>query len=327
MPATSRPDPTPLAGHHVLVTGGAGLIGSHLVDALIARGARVTCVDDFRSGTRANLARAAASGRLTVVERSVTDLEPVDADLVFNLACPASPTFYQRDPVGTIETCVLGAMRAFAIARSRGVPVVHTSTSEVYGDPEVHPQTEDYWGHVNPVGVRACYDEGKRCVEALAASHAQQHGQDIRIARIFNTYGPRMRSDDGRVVSNFIVQALAGRPLTLHGDGTQTRSFCYVGDTVAGLLALAAARPAPFAPVNLGNSEEVSMADLAKRVVALTASRSAIVVEGRPQDDPHRRRPDITRARERLGWSPTVPLDEGLRRTIDDFRGRSAMAA
>ena len=303
---------------HVLVTGGAGLIGSHLCDALLARGSRVTCVDDFRSGSRRNLAAAIATGRLELVELNVVDLVAAadDIDAIFNLACPASPPFYQRDPVGTLETCVLGAMRVFAAANRLGVRVVHTSTSEVYGDPLEHPQSEGYWGNVNPVGARACYDEGKRCVEALAASHARQHGLDVRVARIFNTYGPRMRSDDGRVVSNFVVDALAGRPLTVYGDGSQTRSFCYVEDTVAGLIALADAPRAGFEPINLGNPEEVSIGELARRVVELTGSRSPIIHRPLPEDDPHRRRPDVGRAAQRLGWKPTTPLDVGLSRTI-----------
>ncbi|MFO1281714.1 MAG: UDP-glucuronic acid decarboxylase family protein [Burkholderiales bacterium] len=303
---------------HVLVTGGAGLIGSHLCDALLARGSRVTCVDDFRSGSRRNLAAAIATGRLELVEQNVVDLVAAadDIDAIFNLACPASPPFYQRDPVGTLETCVLGAMRVFAAANRLGVRVVHTSTSEVYGDPLEHPQSEGYWGNVNPVGARACYDEGKRCVEALAASHARQHGLDVRVARIFNTYGPRMRSDDGRVVSNFVVDALAGRPLTVYGDGSQTRSFCYVEDTVAGLIALADAPRAGFEPINLGNPEEVSIGELARRVVELTGSRSPIIHRPLPEDDPHRRRPDVGRAAQRLGWKPTTPLDVGLSRTI-----------
>ena len=308
-------------GRRVLVTGGAGLIGSHLVDALVAGGASVVCVDDLRSGRRDNLRDALATGRLELVVEDVAALRDVEVDLVYNLACPASPVFYQRDPVGTLETCVLGAIRVFALARRLGVPVVHASTSEVYGDPLVHPQGEGYWGNVNPVGARACYDEGKRCVEALAASHARQHGLDVRVARIFNTYGPRMRADDGRVVSNFIVQALAGAPLTLHGDGSQTRSFCYVSDTVAGLVALAEAPAAPFAPVNLGNPDEVTMAELARRIIALSGSRSTVAFGRLPDDDPARRRPDVERARTRLAWVPTVSLDDGLSRTIDHFRG------
>jgi UDP-glucuronate decarboxylase len=303
---------------HALVTGGAGLIGSHLCDALLARGARITCVDDFRSGSRRNLAAAIATGRLELVDLNVVDLVAADDDIdaIFNLACPASPPFYQRDPVGTLETCVLGAMRVFALANRLGVRVVHTSTSEVYGDPLEHPQSEGYWGNVNPIGARACYDEGKRCVEALAASHARQHGLDVRVARIFNTYGPRMRSDDGRVVSNFVVDALAGRPLTVYGDGSQTRSFCYVEDTVAGLVALADAPRSAFEPVNLGNPEEVSIGELARRVVELTGSRSPIVHRPLPEDDPHRRRPDVGRAAQRLGWRPTTSLEVGLARTI-----------
>jgi UDP-glucuronate decarboxylase len=301
---------------HYLVTGGAGLIGSHLCDALVARGDRVTCVDDLRSGTRDNLAHAASSGRLVLVEGDVVSLADVDADAIFNLACPASPTFYQRDPVGTLETCVLGAMRVFALARRRQVPVVHASTSEVYGDPEIHPQAEDYRGNVSLTGPRACYDEGKRCVEALAASHARQNGLDVRIARIFNTYGPRMRTDDGRVVSSFAVAALANAPLVVGGDGRQTRSFCYVDDTVAALLALADAPRRAFEPVNVGNPDEVTILELARRIVALAGSRSAIVHAPLPDDDPRRRRPDIALARARLGWEPRVPLDEGLLRTL-----------
>ncbi|CAG0974395.1 UDP-glucuronate decarboxylase [Burkholderiales bacterium] len=310
-----------------LVTGGAGLIGSHLCDVLLARGAHITCVDDLRSGSRGNLASAIASGRFTLVERDVAAFDDVQVDAIFNLACPASPTFYQRDPVGTLETCVLGAMRVFSLARRLGVPVVHASTSEIYGDPAVHPQSEDYWGNVNPIGPRACYDEGKRCIEALAASHASQHGLDVRIARIFNTYGPRMRADDGRVVSNFVMNALAGEPLTVGGDGAQTRSFCFVDDTVAGLVTLADATRRAFEPVNLGNPDEVSMLALAQRIVALSGSRSAIVHGPRPVDDPHRRQPDISLARARLGWWPRVSLDEGLARTIDWFRRAHAFPA
>lgn len=310
--------------HRYLVTGGAGLLGSHLIDALVARGAHVTCVDDLRSGERANLDGAAATGRLAFVETGVASLPDVDVDAIFNLACPASPVFYQRDPVGTLETCVLGAMRVFSLAGRRGIPVVHASTSEIYGDPVIHPQPEDYWGHVNPIGPRACYDEGKRCVEALAASHARQHGLDVRVARIFNSYGPRMRVDDGRVVSSFVVSALAGEPLAVSGDGSQTRSFCYVSDTIAGLVALADAPALPFQPVNLGNPDEVPILELARRIVALTGSRSTIRHVGRPEDDPHRRRPDIALARERLGWRPVVPLDDGLARTIAWFRARAA---
>ncbi|HVJ74851.1 MAG TPA: NAD-dependent epimerase/dehydratase family protein [Casimicrobiaceae bacterium] len=312
--------PAPRPSRHYLVTGGAGLIGSHLCDALVARGDRVTCVDDLRSGTRDNLAHAAASGRFTYIEGDVAALGDVDVDAIFNLACPASPTFYQRDPVGTLETCVLGAMRVFALARRRQLSVVHASTSEVYGDPEVHPQTEDYRGNVSPTGPRACYDEGKRCVEALAASHARQHGLDIRVARIFNTYGPRMRVDDGRVVSSFAVAALANVPLVVGGDGRQTRSFCYVDDTVAALVALADAPQRAFEPVNVGNPDEVTILALAQRVVALAGSRSTIVHAPLPDDDPRRRRPDISLARERLGWQPRVGLDQGLARTIGWFR-------
>ena len=305
---------------HYLVTGGAGHIGSHLCDALVARGDRVTCVDDLRSGSRDNLAHAAASGRFAHVEGDVAALGDFDVDAIFNLACPASPTFYQRDPVGTLETCVLGAMRVFALARRRGLPVVHASTSEVYGDPDVHPQSEDYRGNVSPTGPRACYDEGKRCVEALAASHARQHGLDVRVARIFNTYGPRMRADDGRVVSSFTVAALANAPLVVAGDGRQTRSFCYVDDTVAALLALGDAPRRAFEPVNVGNPEEVTILELARRIVTLAGSRSSIVHAPLPDDDPRRRRPDISLARARLGWQPRVPLDEGLARTIGWFR-------
>jgi len=310
----------PPDSRHYLVTGGAGLIGSHLCEALVDRGARVTCVDDLRSGLRANLAHAESSGRFAFVEADVASLPDLEVDAVFNLACPASPTFYQRDPVGTLETCVLGAMRVFALARRRGIPVIHASTSEVYGDPEVHPQAEDYWGHVNPIGPRACYDEGKRCVEALGASHARQHGLDVRIARIFNSYGPRMRVDDGRVVSSFVVSALAGEPLSVSGDGAQSRSFCYVVDTVAGLLALADAPRRAFGPINLGNPEEVTILELARRIVALAGSSSTIRHVGRPEDDPHRRRPDIALARSTLGWEPRVALDDGLAKTIDWFR-------
>ncbi len=294
----------PPDSRHYLVTGGAGLIGSHLCEALVDRGARVTCVDDLRSGSRANLAHAESSGRFAFVEADVASLPDLEVDAVFNLACPASPTFYQRDPVGTLETCVLGAMRVFALARRRGIPVIHASTSEVYGDPEVHPQAEDYWGHVNPIGPRACYDEGKRCVEALAASHARQHGLDVRIARIFNSYGPRMRVDDERVVSSFVVSALAGEPRCRCRATARSRDRSASWATPSRGSSRWPTRRAPFGPINLGNPEEVTILELARRIVALAGSSSTIRHVGRPEDDPHRRRPDIALARAVLGWQP-----------------------
>jgi len=316
--------PAPRPSRHYLVTGGAGLIGSHLCDALVARGDRVTCVDDLRSGTRDNLAHAAASGRFTYIEGDVAALGDVDVDAIFNLACPASPTFYQRDPVGTLETCVLGAMRVFALARRRQLSVVHASTSEVYGDPEVHPQPETYWGNVNPIGPRGVYDEAKRYAEALTMAYHRQQGVDTSIVRIFNTYGPKMRPNDGRAIPNFLSQALAEKPLTIYGDGSQTRSFCYVDDLIRGLVLLA--ESGEHLPVNVGNPGEYTILQLAEAILAATGSPSQILYEALPVDDPQVRQPDITRARQILGWQPEIELDEGLRRTLASLERDSTRA-
>ncbi|MGU3668354.1 UDP-glucuronic acid decarboxylase family protein [Methylobacterium sp. A49B] len=309
------------SGIRVLVAGGAGFIGSHLIDALLADGARVTCVDSLLTGRRANLAHLANEARFDFVEADVT--EPLPAlprfDWVFNLACAASPPHYQADPVHTMMTSVLGTGRLLEIARDAGARFLQASTSEVYGDPERHPQQESYWGNVNPTGPRACYDEGKRSAETLTFDFERQHGLDIRVARIFNTYGPRMRADDGRVVSNVICQALAGDDITVYGNGEQTRSFCYVSDLVDGLLRLMAAETPLAGPVNLGNPRELTVGALVDLVVRMTETPSRIVRRPLPVDDPQRRRPDITRAETLLGWSPRVPLEEGLEATIAWF--------
>ncbi len=303
----------------VLVAGGAGLIGSHVCARLLEAGRRVLCVDNFRTGSRANIRPFAAHRRFTLVEHDVVEPLQVDCDLILNFACPASPRHYQLDPVYTAKVNVLGAINLLDLAHRLRVPILQASTSEVYGDPAVHPQTESYWGHVNPIGPRACYDEGKRCAETLFMDFHRQHGTSVKIARIFNTYGPNMHPDDGRVVSNFIVQALVGEPITLYGDGTQTRSFCYVDDTVAALLRLAESPTELTGPINVGNATETPMLDLAHLVLELTGSSSPIVFEPLPVDDPVQRRPDLARAIEELDWQPTVPLRVGLMRTIEYF--------
>lgn len=306
-------------GSRILVTGGAGFIGSHLCERLLARGHEVLCLDNFFTGSKRNVAHLLGNPYFELVRHDVTFPLYVEVDQIFNLACPASPIHYQRDPVQTTKTSVHGAINMLGLAKRLKARIFQASTSEVYGDPEVHPQPEGYWGRVNPVGPRACYDEGKRCAETLFFDYHRQHGLDIKVARIFNTYGPRMHPDDGRVVSNFIVQALRNEPITIYGDGTQTRSFCYVDDLIEGILRLMD-MPAEFTgPVNLGNPEEFSMLELAEHVKNLTGSRSPLVFRPLPTDDPRQRKPDITLARESLGWHPTVSLREGLRRTIDYF--------
>ncbi|KQW43257.1 MULTISPECIES: UDP-glucuronic acid decarboxylase family protein [unclassified Roseateles] len=306
----------------VLVTGAAGFIGSHLCEALLARGHRVMAVDNLSTGDVAHLERLLGHKGFTFSKRDV-GLEPTpemsDAGRIFNLACPASPAHYQQWPVDTVLSSVLGAWRLLELARASGARLLHTSTSEVYGDPQQHPQREDYWGHVNPNGARSCYDEGKRCAEAMLMAWRQQHGVDVTMARIFNTYGPRLSPGDGRVVSNFIVQALQGDDLTVYGDGQQTRSFCYVDDTLRGLLALMDS--SEIGPINIGNPGEHTMLQLAEMVLRLTGSRARLVFKPLPQDDPRRRCPDISLARERLGWQPEVALEDGLQRTIHHFRG------
>ena len=308
------------SGQRTLVTGGAGFLGSHLCDALIRRGDDVLCVDNFHTGTRDNIAALLGHPRFELLHHDVTLPLDVEVDRIFNLACPASPVHYQHDPVRTTRTCVHGAMNMLALAERRRARILQASTSEVYGDPEVHPQPESYWGRVNPIGLRSCYNEGKRCAETLFFDYRRQYDLQIKVVRIFNTYGPRMYVDDGRVVSNFIVQALRGDDVTLYGDGSQTRSFCYVDDLIAAMLA-AMDTPAGFTgPVNVGNPAELSMRALAERVLQLSGSASRIVHHPLPPDDPKVRRPDIGLARQALGWQPKVSLDEGLRKTIDYFR-------
>ncbi|MGY1750048.1 UDP-glucuronic acid decarboxylase family protein [Modestobacter sp. SYSU DS0511] len=304
----------------VMVTGGAGFIGSHLCDRLIDLGHDVLCVDNFYSSTKANVAHLLGHPRFELMRHDVTFPLYVEVDEIYHLACPASPIHYQRDPVQTTKTAVHGSINALGLAKRTGARILLTSTSEVYGDPEVHPQTEDYWGRVNPIGPRACYDEGKRAAETLFFDYWRQHGLDIKVVRLFNTYGPRMHPQDGRVVSNFVVSALAGEPLTVYGDGSQTRSFCYVDDIIDGLVAMMDSPREVTGPINLGNPGEFTIRELADLVVELSGSTSTLDRRPLPVDDPTRRQPDITRARESLGWAPTVELREGLQRTIEHFR-------
>jgi UDP-glucuronate decarboxylase len=310
-----------------LVAGAAGFVGSHLCERLVQAGWTVIALDDLSTGAAVHLAPLQAHPRFRFVRHDITAALPEvrAVDRIFNLACPASPAYYQRHPVKTVLASTLGTWNLAELALERGARLLHVSTSEVYGDPQVHPQPERYWGHVNPTGPRACYDEGKRCAEALLTSAQRERGLDVRIARLFNSYGPRLRAGDGRVVSNFVVQALAGEPLTVYGDGTQTRSFCFVDDTVDGLLALMDSDLAT--PVNIGNPDEHTMLELAAHVIAATGSRSTLVFRPLPVDDPVRRRPDIALAKRRLGWAPQVPLAQGLARTIAWFRSGAAQEA
>lgn len=304
----------------ILVTGGAGFLGSHLIDRLLARGDEVVCVDNLFTGTKRNVYHLHSNPRFEFVRHDVTFPLYVEVDAIFNLACPASPVHYQRDPVQTTKTSVHGAINMLGLAKRLRCRILQASTSEVYGDPRQHPQQEAYWGNVNPIGPRSCYDEGKRCAETLFFDYHRQHGLDIKVARIFNTYGPRMHPNDGRVVSNFIMQALRGEPITIYGKGEQTRSFCYVDDLIEGILRLMDSEAGFPGPINLGNPVEFTIAELAERVIALTGSKSKIVFEPLPVDDPLQRRPDISLALSKLDWSPNVPLDEGLRRTIEYFK-------
>lgn len=303
----------------VLVTGGAGFIGSFLCERLLDDGADVLCVDNFFTGRRANVAHLLGHPGFELMRHDVTFPLFVEVDEIFNLACPASPVHYQHDPVQTTKTSVHGAINMLGLAKRTRAKILQASTSEVYGDPEIHPQTEDYWGNVNPLGLRACYDEGKRCAETLFFDYHRQHGLAIKVARIFNTYGPRMHPNDGRVVSNFIMQALRGEDITLYGDGEQTRSFCYVDDLVTGLVAMMDTPADVTGPINLGNPKEFTIRQLAETVIELTGAKSALVHKPLPQDDPRQRQPDITRARETLGWAPDVQLRDGLARTISYF--------
>ena len=309
----------------ILVTGGAGFLGSHLCERLLGAGHDVLCVDNHLTGSKANIAHLLSSPRFEAMRHDVTVPLYVEVDEIYNLACPASPIHYQRDPVQTTKTNVLGAINMLGLAKRLGAKILQASTSEVYGDPDVHPQPESYWGRVNPIGIRSCYDEGKRCAETLFFDYRRQHALRIKVVRIFNTYGPRMHANDGRVVSNFIVQALRGDDITIYGDGSQSRSFCYVDDLVEGLIRAMATADDVTGPVNLGNTTEFTILELATAVLALTGSASRLVFEALPSDDPRQRRPDTTLARAMLGgWTAGTALDEGLQRTIRYFRDLAA---
>ncbi|MEK9848788.1 MAG: UDP-glucuronic acid decarboxylase family protein [Rhodospirillaceae bacterium] len=306
--------------NRILVTGGAGFLGSHLCDRLIRDGVDVLCVDNFYTGSKENISHLLADKNFELMRHDVTFPLYVEVDQVFNLACPASPIHYQSDPVQTTKTSVHGAINLLGLAKRVGAKILQASTSEIYGDPEVHPQTEDYWGRVNPIGLRSCYDEGKRCAETLFFDYHRQHALCIKVVRIFNTYGPRMHPNDGRVVSNFIVQALSNEDITIYGDGSQTRSFCYVDDLINGLIAIMATENSFTGPINLGNPFECTVVELANKIINLTNSRSKIVSKPLPEDDPKQRRPDISLAQSKLNWSPEIPLDDGLKQTIRYFK-------
>nr|WP_255647878.1 UDP-glucuronic acid decarboxylase family protein [Ensifer sp. IC4062] len=305
----------------ILVTGGAGFLGSHLCELLLGAGHEVICVDNFSTGLRRNIAQLKRFDTFRAIAHDI--IEPIDleVDEIYNLACPASPPHYQADPIQTMRTCVIGSLNLLDLAARKGARIFQASTSEIYGDPQIHPQVESYWGNVNPFGPRSCYDEGKRCAETLFFDFHKVHGIEIKIVRIFNTYGPRMRPDDGRVVSNFIVQALKGEDITIYGDGSQTRSFCFVDDLIDGFVRLMASPSSLASPVNLGNPGEFTISELAEQVICLAGSRSRIVRRPLPVDDPRQRRPDISLATDALGWRPTVNLSEGLARTIHYFDG------
>ena len=304
----------------ILVTGGGGFIGSHLCELLLSRGNDVICLDNFFTGSKNNIRHLLSNPSFELIRHDVTIPIALEVDAIYNLACPASPIHYQHDPVQTIRTNVLGAMNMLELARRLRIPILQSSTSEVYGDPKEHPQRESYWGNVNPIGVRSCYDEGKRCAETLFFDYHRQYGLPIKVVRIFNTYGPRMLPNDGRVVSNFIVQALKGHDITIYGDGSQTRSFCCVSDLVVGLEAMMRTPNRVTGPVNLGNPGEFTVRELAETIIRITGSKSKIVYKPLPQDDPARRKPDVSLARELLGWTPEIALEDGLRQTIDYFR-------
>jgi UDP-glucuronate decarboxylase len=304
----------------ILVTGGGGFIGSHLCELLLSRGNDVICLDNFFTGSKNNIRHLLSNPSFELIRHDVTIPIELEVDAIYNLACPASPIHYQHDAVQTIRTNVLGAMNMLDLARRLRIPILQSSTSEVYGDPKEHPQRETYWGNVNPIGVRSCYDEGKRCAETLFFDYHRQYGLPIKVVRIFNTYGPRMLPNDGRVVSNFIVQALKNSDITIYGDGSQTRSFCCVTDLVAGLEAMMRTPDSVTGPVNLGNPGEFTVRELAETIIRITGSKSKIVYRPLPQDDPARRKPDVTLAREMLGWTPSITLEDGLKQTIDYFR-------
>lgn len=303
----------------ILITGGAGFLGSHLCERLLADGNEVICADNFFTGSKRNIIHLLAHPYFELIRHDVTFPLYVEVDEIYNLACPASPVNYQFDPVQTLKTSVHGAINMLGLAKRVKAKILQASTSEVYGDPEVHPQTESYWGKVNPIGIRSCYDEGKRCAETLFFDYHRQHGVAIKVARIFNTYGPRMQPNDGRVVSNFIVQALRGDPITIYGEGQQTRSFCYVEDLIDGLVGLMATQGAVTGPVNLGNPVEFTIRQLAERILALTGSSSELIFRPLPQDDPQQRQPNISLAKQLMGWEPMVMLDQGLEKTISYF--------
>jgi len=304
----------------ILVTGGAGFIGSFLCEALLAQGQEVLCLDNFFTSSRRNVEHLLGHKRFELMRHDVTFPLYVEVDQIYNLACPASPIHYQRDPVQTTKTSVHGAINMLGLAKRVKAKILQASTSEVYGDPVEHPQTESYWGNVNPIGIRSCYDEGKRCAETLFFDYHRQHRMRIKVARIFNTYGPRMHPNDGRVVSNFVIQALKGEPITIYGDGSQTRSFCFVDDLVDGLMRLMASPDSETGPINLGNPAENTILELAQKVIAMTGSKSRIEMRPLPSDDPRQRNPDISKARKILQWEPKVPLDKGLAKTIAYFR-------
>ena len=304
----------------IMITGGAGFIGSFLCERLLDQGAEVLCVDNFFTGTRSNVAHLMDNPRFELMRHDVTFPLFVEVDQIYNMACPASPIHYQFDPVQTTKTSVHGAINMLGLAKRTKARILQASTSEVYGDPEIHPQEESYWGNVNPIGPRSCYDEGKRCAETLCFDYHRQHGVEIKVARIFNTYGPRMHPNDGRVVSNFIMQALRGEDITIYGDGSQTRSFCFVDDLVDGLIGLMNTQTGVTGPINLGNPGEFTIKELAELVIEMTGTSSKLVQKPLPQDDPRKRKPDITRARDTLGWEPQVKLRDGLEKTIAYFR-------
>ncbi|MCL2329350.1 MAG: SDR family oxidoreductase [Bacteroidetes bacterium] len=306
----------------ILVTGGAGFIGSHLCERLLNEGNEVICLDNFFTGSKQNIRHLLGNPYFELVRHDVTESYYAEIDQIYNLACPASPVHYQYNPIKTIKTSVMGAINMLGLAKRVKATILQASTSEVYGDPQVHPQTEDYWGHVNPIGIRSCYDEGKRCAETLCMDYHNQNKVAIKIIRIFNTYGPRMHPNDGRVVSNFIVQALKNEPITMYGDGSQTRSFQYVDDLVEGMMRMMNSRPDFIGPVNIGNPNEFTILQLAQKVIELTGSQSKIEFKPLPQDDPMQRRPNIAKAMENLnGWQPTIQLEEGLMKTIEYFKG------
>ena len=304
----------------ILITGGGGFLGSHLSERLLNEGNEVICLDNFFTGNKQNIIHLMSNPRFEVLRHDVTLPLFIEVDEIYNLACPASPIHYQHDPVQTTKTCVHGAINMLGLAKRTGAKIMQASTSEVYGDPEIHPQVESYWGRVNPIGIRSCYDEGKRCAETLFLDYYRQHDLDIKIARIFNTYGPKMHANDGRVVSNFVVQALKGEDITIYGDGQQSRSFCYVDEMVDAFIRLMATDRDFIGPVNLGNPGEFTIRELAEKTLKMVGSKSKLINEPLPEDDPRQRQPDISLAKEKLGWEPVIKLDEGLSKTIEYFK-------